>query len=225
MRRSKVSKRLLEKRGGASGGSGGAGGASSDNNSVDTQASTNTTGDQSIASTPSTVGTGRFTVADGSSVGTGERQTWMAAYLNTLTDSLPSNIRDRFSDNVGIGGAILRVATSSPDRIRVIRDADGNMQAATSLEIRSDRVHVSLLATAPWNVTGNDPRSVKGAGKAMMAEIVRESIRQGKNGQVDLYAVPNARGFYESVGFRPIGDGNYFLDAEAARKFLASMED
>jgi hypothetical protein len=72
---------------------------------------------------------------------------------------------------------------------------------------------VELLATAPWNLLGptdpRDPRTVRGAGTALVQAARQWSARRGCGGAVALQAA-NARAaaFYERLGFRAMHAGD-----------------
>lgn len=66
---------------------------------------------------------------------------------------------------------------------------------------------IELLVAAPWNILGpDDPadhRTVRGAGSALVADIVSWSQRSGRSGRVSLQAEnPRTLPFYARLGFR-----------------------
>jgi GNAT superfamily N-acetyltransferase len=68
---------------------------------------------------------------------------------------------------------------------------------------------VELLVTAPWNLLGPDdppdPRTVRGAGTALVAAASRWSAARGFGGAVALQAATlRAAAFYDRLGFRPM---------------------
>jgi hypothetical protein len=112
-----------------------------------------------------------------------------------------------------------------------IADKKGNLQASAIIIKNKDHIEVDLLATAPWNAGGDDPRQTKGAGTAAIEAIIQKSIDSGFGGRVKLTSLPGAVKFYEKIGFKSVNrfqstnkNGDIYddmeLDENAAKAFL-----
>ena len=112
--------------------------------------------------------------------------------------------------------------------LRGIRDESGKLQAVAHVSETKDAIKVEYLATASHNVKPPNPSYRKGSGTAAMEQILLESIRKGKGGNVVLEALPGAIGFYEKIGFKNKGQAKDFaegvvnmsISGEDAKKFL-----
>ncbi len=85
----------------------------------------------------------------------------------------------------------------------------GRVQALSSMFACPRATFVELLVSAPWNLLGPgdppDPRTVRGAGTALVAAAARWSAARGCGGRVALQAEnPRAAAFYARLGFRAI---------------------
>lgn len=105
-----------------------------------------------------------------------------------------------------------------------MRDLAGRLQAAAIVHQRSNYLEVDLIATAPWNIWQNQPQSIKGAGTALMEELVKESIDLGFVGRLKLYAIPSAKQFYEKIALEETLEGDWELTPQAAQIFLERQE-
>lgn len=82
----------------------------------------------------------------------------------------------------------------------------GRIQAVSSMFACPRGTFIELLVTAPWNVLGRDdpadPRTVRGAGTALVKQAIQRSWHRGCRGRVALQA-ENVRTlpFYERLGF------------------------
>jgi len=133
----------------------------------------------------------------------------------TLTAKQESDL----ADNSAIWG-YLRGSTDKSQNYIAIQNSKGT-QSVTQWVKEDDHLYVNYLATASHNLSGfTNEKSTKGSGAMAIAQVVRESIKQGKNGVVELYALEGARPFYEHIGFKPKGDGDYRLDSVAAKALL-----
>lgn len=126
----------------------------------------------------------------------------------------------RFGDNLAIISDIAENATAEPETFRGVRDREGRLQAAGIVHLQSDYLEVDLIATAPWNILPNQPESLKGAGTALMEELVKESKDLGFGGRLKLYAIPRARQFYEKLGLEETAQGDWEFSPETAERFL-----
>lgn len=133
----------------------------------------------------------------------------------------------RYADNESVCALINEEAKTTPGRFRAVKDSDGNIQASAIVRIdkklRGSQMYVSLLATAPWNIDGNDPRSVKGAGTKAMEMIVSEAV--SRNMPVTLSALKGAIPFYQKIGFTlddeyELDDAGMTLSVDAGKEFL-----
>lgn len=83
----------------------------------------------------------------------------------------------------------------------------GWTQALSSMFACPGGTFIELMATAPWNLLGKDdpadPRTLHGAGSALIKQAVSWSRLRGCGGRVALQAEnPRTLGFYERIGFR-----------------------
>lgn len=130
----------------------------------------------------------------------------------------------QFGDNLAIISDLAENATTEPETFRGVRDRAGRLQAAAIVHQRSDYLEVDLISTAPWNILQNQPQSVKGAGTALMENLVKESIDLGFGGRLKLYAIPRAKQFYEKIGLEETLEGDWELTPQAAQRFLERQE-
>ena len=110
-------------------------------------------------------------------------------YVNEFFDREIERIYGtRFGENLAIISDIAENATVEPKTFRGVRDLAGRLQAAAIVHQRSNYLEVDLIATAPWNIWQNQPQSIKGAGTALMEELVKERLRVVKRDE-DLVLV------------------------------------
>lgn len=112
-----------------------------------------------------------------------------------------SQERDTIIANAGMIALILEGALLQPEDFRGVRDRAGNLQAGAIVTNLGEYLYVDFLASAPWNITGNSPLSVRRAATMLMAFIVRESINKGLGGRVVVDAVGSTADFYRRMGF------------------------
>jgi len=89
----------------------------------------------------------------------------------------------------------------------------GYTQALSSMFACPEGTFIELMATAPWNLLGKDdppdPRTLHGAGSALVGEAVSWSRLRGCGGRVALQAEnPRTLGFYQRIGFRRMAPGD-----------------
>lgn len=128
-------------------------------------------------------------------------------------------------DNARIHNLIWEEVVYNNNRkgLRAVSDSEGMPQALAIVKQQGRRhLYLEYLATSPWNVKeANDPRRVRGAGTALMTQLVIESARFGAEGRIELEALPGAVAFYEKIGFVfNKSTETMSLSTEAARKFL-----
>lgn len=73
---------------------------------------------------------------------------------------------------------------------------------------RQDHLYLDYIATAPWNILKNTPRSVRNAATALIVELVQESMSKGYFGRIIADAVSGSASFYETIGFVRTGFGS-----------------
>jgi hypothetical protein len=105
---------------------------------------------------------------------------------------------------------------------RELKDENGVVQAVAIVSTKKGATYLEFLATAPHNMSEDDPRKTKGSGAKIMEEIIKGAINKG-DGSVSLKSYPKAQGFYRKVGFE---DSNDFFDMrlskEKGQQFLRS---
>ena len=130
----------------------------------------------------------------------------------------------QFGDNLAIIADLAENTTAAPETFRGVRDQVGRLQAAAIVHQVSNYLEVDFMATAPWNILQNQPESVRGAGTALMEELVKESSDLGFGGHLKLYSIPRARQFYEKIGLEATSEGDWELSPRAAEEFLLRRE-
>lgn len=144
----------------------------------------------------------------------------LAAWLDAIPvlerRPLTPETRARLADSRAVIGELARVLDGteagegrSADRTLHLATARGRVQGVGALFACPRATFVELLATAPWNVLGPgdppDPRTVRGAGTALVAAASAWSAARGAGGAVALQAATlRAATFYERLGFRPM---------------------
>jgi len=95
---------------------------------------------------------------------------------------------------------------SDSERTLHFAHAEGRIQAVASMFACPGGTFIELLATAPWNLLAlcdpADPRTVRGAGTALVMKAVEWSSRRGLGGRVALQSEnPRTLGYYQKLGF------------------------
>lgn len=139
-----------------------------------------------------------------------------------------SQERDTIQANAGMIALILEGALLQPEDFRGVRDRAGNLQAGAIVTDMSECLYVDFMASAPWNITGDEPRAVRRAATMLMAFIVRESINKGYCGRIVVDAIGGAADFYRRMGFIETEAGSTItpemaLAPEAAQNFLNEL--
>ncbi len=201
-----------EKRGGASGAGNAGGGEDLSNSSSESDQPS--IFDNAPSSTPKFVPTsGAPTEQD--------REEWMTAREEPIPEGTPQILVNRFLDNKAMSRNVLVAASRDPVSFRGVRDSAGNLQAGATVTNERDHIYIDTFTTAPWNVLENSPKSVRGAGLALMAQIARESIDRGHGGQIRLNSLSSAVSFYEGIGLVEDEEtGEMILSSENSRRFL-----
>ena len=134
----------------------------------------------------------------------------VAAELLNSAQILPTQepIRIRIQLNAALISTISDDILFEPESFRGVRDLAGNLQAAAIVINREDHLYLNYIATAPWNITRNSPRSVRNAATALVVELVKESMRNGCKGRIIADAVSGSSSFYERIGFVRTGFGS-----------------
>lgn len=159
-----------------------------------------------------------------------ELSEWSRVANSNLSRAIEDNspLRDRVQANAGMIALIQEGALLQPEDFRGMRDRAGNLQAGAIVTDIGEYIYVDFLASAPWNITGDEPRAVRRAATMLMAQIVRESIDKGYGGRVVVDAVGGTADFYQRMGFIETEAGSTItpemaLTPEAARDFLDEL--
>lgn len=149
-----------------------------------------------------------------------------ASNVNQAIENDSPLLSRRIEANARLISLIQSDAVSTPENFRGVRDTNGSLQAGAIVTDMEDHLYVDYLATAPWNITGDEPtKSVSRAATRLMAQIVRETIDKGYGGRIIVDAVGGTAEFYRTMGFIETGEGSasapeMVLTPEAARDFL-----
>lgn len=119
-----------------------------------------------------------------------------------------SPLQRRIEQNARVVSLIQSESLASPEDFRGVRDSRGNLQATAIVIDMDAHLFVEYIATAPWNVTSDSPRSIRKAATALMAQLARESDRNGHEGRMILNAIPDAIEFYQKIGLVETGEGS-----------------
>ena len=141
---------------------------------------------------------------------------WLGAIPVLEARRLSAGTRARLADSRAVCGELARVlAGAEPgegraaERTLHVASARGRTQGLCTMFACAGGTFVELLVTAPWNLLGpedpGDPRTVRGAGTALVSVASRWSAARGAGGAVALQAATvRAAAFYERLGFRPM---------------------
>lgn len=142
-------------------------------------------------------------------------------YLRDFFDGDIERVRGtRFGDNIAKITYMTERVVMEPNTFRGVRDVHSRLQAGAIVEEEIDFLFLDALASAPWNVLGNQPETIKGAGTTLMEELVKESKALGNEGRIRLYPLQRSLQFYTDIGFVETGSGDWELTEEAASRFL-----
>lgn len=134
----------------------------------------------------------------------------IATELVNQVQTMPIDLqlRIRIQSNAALISMISDEILFEPDSFRGVRDTDSNLQAAAVVTDRQDHLYLDYIATAPWNILKNSPRSVRNAATALIVELVLESTSKGYFGRIIADAVSGSASFYETIGFVRTGFGS-----------------
>lgn len=141
-------------------------------------------------------------------------QAWLDAIPVLERRTLAAQTRARLGDSRDVCAELARVLDGTErgegrasERTLHLATARGRVHGISSMFACPGGTFVELLVTAPWNLLGpddpSDPRTVRGAGTALVASAIAWSLRRGRGGTVALQsATLRAAEFYERLGFR-----------------------
>lgn len=155
---------------------------------------------------------------------------WSGVAANNINQAIENDspLRGRIEANARMILLIQEGALLQAEDFRGVRARDGNLQAGAIVTDMGEYLYVDFIATAPWNITRDEPKSVRRAATMLMAHIVRESIDLGYEGRIIVDAVGSSADFYRRMGFIETGSSLAFapemvLTPEAARNFLSDI--
>lgn len=155
---------------------------------------------------------------------------WSTVAANNVNQAIENDspLRGRIEANARMISLIQEGALLQASDFRGVRARDGNLQAGAIVTDMGEYLYVDFIATAPWNITESSPKSVRRAATMLMAQIVRESIDLGYEGQIIVDAVAGTTDFYRRMGFIETGSSSasapeMVLTPEAARDFLDDL--
>jgi len=139
-------------------------------------------------------------------------RSWDALGASLLEAGAGRGTRLQLEDSRRIVGELTRVLGGEEEgegapAERIVRAAmaGGRVQAIATLFLCRRAAFIELLATAPWNLLGNDPpdpRAVRGAGRALVAHASALASAARAGGRVALQAEnPRCVEFYLRLGF------------------------
>jgi hypothetical protein len=141
---------------------------------------------------------------------------WLDAIPILEARRLSAPTRARLADSRAVCGELARVLAGAEagegrasERTLHLATARGRTQGLCTMFGCAGGTFVELLVTAPWNLLGpddpGDPRTVRGAGTALVSVASRWSAARGCGGAVALQAATSrAAAFYERLGFRAL---------------------
>jgi hypothetical protein len=147
-------------------------------------------------------------------------QAWLDAIPVLERRPLSARTRARLVDSRAVCTELARVLDGAEEgegraseRTMHLATACNRVQGMSSMFACPDGTFVELLVSAPWNLLDDDdpcdPRTVRGAGTALVAAAVRWSVARGCGGAVALQAAnAGAVAFYERLGFRAMRAGD-----------------
>jgi GNAT superfamily N-acetyltransferase len=164
-------------------------------------------------------------------------QSWLDAIPVLERRTLSAPTRARLADSRAVCAELARVLDGTEpgegrteERTLHLASARGRVHGLCSMFACPRATFVELLVAAPWNLLGPedppDPRTVRGAGTALVAAASTWSAARGCGGAVALQAASlRAAEFYERLGFRLMRpeDGPLGLVPPGERGWSASI--
>jgi hypothetical protein len=142
---------------------------------------------------------------------------WLGAAEVLERRPLSARTRARLADFRAVASELARVldgteegeGRTSERTMVAAAERGGRVQGLCAMFACPGATFVELLVTAPWNILGPedppDPRTVRGAGTALVDAARRWSAARGCGGAVALQAATLlAAAFYDRLGFRPM---------------------
>jgi GNAT superfamily N-acetyltransferase len=141
-------------------------------------------------------------------------QAWLDAIPVLERRPLSPTTRGRLEDSRAVIAELARVLSGTEEgegraseRMLHLATSRGRVHGICSMFACPRATFIELLVTAPWNLLGPedppDPRTVRGAGTALVAAASTWSVARGCGGAVALQAATlRAAAFYERLGFR-----------------------
>lgn len=141
-------------------------------------------------------------------------EAWLDAIPVLTRRPLSAPTRERLEDSRLVLGELARVLDGAEpgegrasERTLHLAVTRGRVHGVASMFACPRATFVELLVAAPWNLLGPDdppdPRTVRGAGTALVAAASTWSAARGCGGAVSLQAATlRAAAFYERLGFR-----------------------
>lgn len=120
---------------------------------------------------------------------------------------------------------MLTEALAANGALMGVSDEGGALQSLGQARMEKDDtgpyLYVENLASAPWNVFGDDRQSVSGSVRSLMRYYVKQSMAMGGNGRIKLSPFNQSHGAYLSLGFsQPPSGGSWELTQEKAKALL-----
>jgi hypothetical protein len=145
---------------------------------------------------------------------------WLDAIPVLARRELSPRTRARLGDSRAVCEELARVLDgteagegTASERTLHLAIARGRVQGMGSMFACPAGTFIELVVAAPWNLLDgddpSDPRTVRGAGTALVAAASRWSAARGRGGVVALQAATGrAAAFYERLGFRLMRAGD-----------------
>ena len=150
---------------------------------------------------------------------------WQEMSYEDKTRGLSQDQKDRIVASIDTGWSALAEIYEGKPGFHV--EAKKNIQGILSYEPRGDSLHISFIASAPWNYKGSkDERKVMGVGGRLLGELFDRALGDPNIKKVDLSAYTDAKPFYRGAGFSEIESehSNMEIDRAGMEKFLRSLE-
>lgn len=157
-----------------------------------------------------------------------QKREWSDACEKSIEENIDNKkLKTRLEDSYEIHDIISSKASNNKDNLnfKTIKDENNTIQSVAmyTKDDKNSSIFVKLLASAPWNITGNEEKSVKGAGTELILSLIQESQKLGYGGRITLSPIGDAEGFYDKLGFTKfIHNGSEILELkrESAENLL-----